>query len=280
MNILETIIEHKKTEIEFRKCNIPESFLMRESFYSRKTNSLKSSLMDAGKSGIIAEFKRKSPSKGVINEKADLSAVTSAYTIHGASGLSILTDEKFFGGYSDDIRKARIHSIPILRKDFIIDEYQVHESRAMGADVILLIAACLSPDQVRKLAILARSIGLETLLEIHNKEELSHICDEVDLVGINNRDLKTFVVDINRSIELSTLTPRNKLLIAESGINDIKNIRSLKNHGFSGFLIGEHFMKEPDPSIAFARFVNHLNKDPYAGKSLRHDATRSGQKTG
>jgi indole-3-glycerol phosphate synthase len=280
MNILETIIEHKKTEIEFRKSDSPESFLKRESFYSRQTISLKSSLMEGNKWGIIAEFKRKSPSKGVINEMADLSAVTSAYTNHGASGLSILTDEKFFGGHLDDIRKARINSIPILRKDFIIDEYQVHESRAIGADLILLIAACLSPDGVRKLAALAKAIGLETLLEIHTKDELSHICDEVDLIGINNRDLKTFAVDMNQAIELASLVPRNKLLIAESGINDIENIRSLKNHGFSGFLIGEHFMKEPDPSIAFARFINQLNKDPYAGKSLRHDATRSGQETG
>ena len=280
MNILETIVEHKKMEIEFRKSNTPDSFLQREHFYSRQTISLKSSLMDGRKSGIIAEFKRKSPSKGTINEKADLLSVTSAYTNLGASGLSILTDEKFFGGQSDDIRKARIHSIPILRKDFIIDEYQVHESRAIGADLILLIAACLSPDQVRKLAILARGIGLETLLEIHNQEELSHICDEVDLIGINNRDLKTFDVDMNQSIELAAMIPRTRLLIAESGINDIAKIHTLKNHGFSGFLIGEHFMKEPDPSIAFARFVNQLNKDPYAGKSLRHDATRSGQETG
>jgi indole-3-glycerol phosphate synthase len=156
----------------------------------------------------------------------------------------------------------------------------VHESKAIGADLILLIAACLSPDQVRQFADLARSIGLETLLEIHNKEELSHICDEVDLIGVNNRDLKTFSVDINQSIEMASMVPKGKLLIAESGINDIEHIRNLKNHGFSGFLIGEHFMKEPDPAIAFARFVNQLNKDPYAGKSLRHDATRSGQETG
>ena len=185
--------------------------------------------------------------------------VTQAYTLNGASCLSILTDEYFFGGSAQDILKARVNNIPILRKDFIIDEYQILEARSMGADVILLIAACLTPERVKELATFAKSIQLEVLLEIHSDEELKHICDETELVGVNNRDLKTFSVDINRSIELSKKIPVNKIKIAESGINDIETIRIFRKAGFKGFLIGENFMKQPDPTIAFVNFVEQLN---------------------
>ena len=185
--------------------------------------------------------------------------VTQAYTLNGASCLSILTDEYFFGGSAQDLLKARVNNIPILRKDFIIDEYQILEARSMGADVILLIAACLTPERVKELATFAKSIQLEVLLEIHSDEELKHICDETELVGVNNRDLKTFSVDINRSIELSKKIPDNKIKIAESGINDIETIRIFRKAGFKGFLIGENFMKQPDPTIAFVNFVEQLN---------------------
>ena len=164
----------------------------------------------------------------------------------------------FFGGTAADIAEARFNNIPILRKDFMIDEYQVAEAKALGADVILLIAACLSPERVQELALFAKSLNLEVLLEIHNEEELKHICAETEIVGVNNRDLKTFVVDINRSIALSKLIPPDKIKIAESGIHDVETICTFRDAGFKGFLIGENFMKQPDPTIAFARFVEQL----------------------
>lgn len=258
MNILDTIIEQKKIEIDRARQAIPVEELMKAEFYDRPTLSLKQFLLDNSKTGIIAEFKRRSPSKGIINEFANVTAVTKAYTENGASCLSVLTDNNFFGGSYDDIRKARVNNIPILRKDFIIDEYQVVETKAMGADVILLIAACLSPLQVKELALFAKKLQLEVLLEIHNDEELGHICDEIEIVGINNRDLKTFTVDINRSIKLSKKILSHKIKIAESGIHDVETICTFKQAGFKGFLIGENFMKQHDPTVAFAEFVKQL----------------------
>ncbi|MDO9374960.1 MAG: indole-3-glycerol phosphate synthase TrpC [Ferruginibacter sp.] len=258
MNILDTIIEHKKIEVAQAKERVPFDELKNGKFYDRDIISLKQLLNDDSKTGIIAEFKRRSPSKGIINDTADVAEVTRAYTANGASCLSILTDEHFFGGTVADIAAARFNNIPILRKDFMIDEYQVSEARAMGADVILLIAACLSPDRVKELARFATSLNLEVLLEIHNEEELAHICDETEIVGVNNRDLKTFVVDIQRSIELSKKIPANKIKIAESGIHDVETICTFRDAGFKGFLIGENFMKQADPTIAFARFVEQL----------------------
>jgi indole-3-glycerol phosphate synthase len=258
MNILDTIIEYKRSEIEIRKEEMSMSALERTVFFSRQTLSLKKNLLNKTKTGIIAEFKRKSPSKGIINAHADVVTVTSAYTENGASGLSVLTDDYFFGGSSDDLVKARANNIPILRKDFIIDDYQIVEARSIGADVILLIAACLSPLEVKNLASFAKNLNLEVLLEIHNEEELEHICDEVDIVGINNRNLKTFDVDINISLELINKIPTNKPAIAESGISNIETIVTLKQAGFKGFLIGETFMKEADPTIAFTKFIKPL----------------------
>ena len=258
MNILETIIEEKKIEVSKKKAELSVEALQNSEFFNRKIFSLKEFLLDESKTGIIAEFKRKSPSKGIINDRSDVVEVTNAYTINGASCLSVLTDEIFFGGSAEDLMRARVNDIPILRKDFIIDEYQIVEARAMGADVILLIAACLSPERVKELALFANALQLEVLLEIHNEEELQHICDATEIVGINNRDLKTFKVDINRSIELGKKIPVDKIKIAESGINNIETIRTFKNAGFHGFLIGENFMKEPDPTIAFADFVQQL----------------------
>lgn len=255
-NILDTIIEFKKQEIANATVSLQE--LENSAFYKRRTLSLKQFLLDGSRTGIIAEFKRRSPSKGIFNAGARPGDITRAYTEGGASGLSVLTDEKFFGGSSEDLKKARENEIPILRKDFIIDEYQISEAKSIGADVILLIAACLTPARVADLAAFAKKIGLEVLLEIHDDTELQHICEDVDIVGVNNRDLKTFTVDVGRSIDLATKIPDNKLKISESGISTVNTILLLKEHGYNGFLIGETFMKEPNPAIAFARFVNEL----------------------
>lgn len=258
MNILETIIAQKKIEIAERKQQTPLTVLEQMEWFSKIPFSLRKFLSDEDKTGIIAEFKRKSPSKGWINADADPAVVTTAYAQYGASGLSVLTDERFFGGSLDDLKKARTNNIPVLRKDFIIDIYQVVEAKAVGADVILLIAANLTPAQVKTLASTAKNLGLEVLLEIHNEEELEHICDEVDIVGVNNRNLKTFEVSIETSVYLGDLIPADKIKISESGISDVKTIKELKEHGYKGFLIGENFMKTPDPAIAFAAFVEQL----------------------
>lgn len=258
MTILDKIIEHKMDEVEAAKRAVSVAQLKTAQLFSRNTFSLKEFLLDPAKTGIIAEFKRQSPSKGIINDKVSVEDVTGAYTKFGASGLSVLTDTKFFGGAAADLQRARINHIPILRKDFMIDEYQILEAKAMGADVILLIAACLSPQRVKELASFAKQTGLEVLLEIHKEEELQHICDDTELVGVNNRDLKTFTVNIQRSIELSKKIPSGKIKIAESGIHAVDTICTLRDAGFKGFLIGENFMKQPDPTIAFAEFVQQL----------------------
>lgn len=259
MNILDNIIAHKKMEVAQAKSLVGVSELQQSGLYHRIPFSLKEFLVDKSLTGIIAEFKRQSPSKGIINGSADVVEVTKGYTMHGASCLSVLTDNYFFGGSTDDLIKARVNDIPILRKDFMIDEYQVEEARSMGADVILLIAACLTPQRVKELAVYAKQLQLEVLLEIHTENELAHICDETEIIGVNNRDLKTFVVDINRSIKLSKKIPPGKLKISESGINDVQTICTFRREGFKGFLIGENFMRQPDPTIAFADFVNQLN---------------------
>lgn len=261
MNILEAIIERKKIEVAERKAAASIEQLQHSAFYNRPRLSLQQFLLDESKTGIIAEFKRRSPSKGSINEAADVVEVTNAYTNHGASALSVLTDEFFFGGSTDDLLKARVNQIPILRKDFIIDAYQIEEAKAMGADVILLIAACLTPNEVQRLAAYAKELGLEVLLELHAEEELEHICDETEIVGINNRDLKTFKVNIERSLRMAEQIPNDKVKVAESGISSVENILLFKQHGFKGFLIGENFMKAPNPAIAFAEFVQQLKQN-------------------
>lgn len=258
MNILDEIIAHKKEEVKSQKSKIKKTELETSSFFQRECLSLKRSLLDVSKTGIIAEFKRRSPSKGVINSTSSVEEVVKSYVQNGASAISVLTDEKYFGGSTEDLYKARTNDIPILRKDFIVDAYQITEARAMGADAILLIAACLSPADVKQLAVAAKNIGLEVLLEIHNETELEYICDEVDLVGVNNRDLKTFQVNIQASLDLVNKIPKDKIAISESGISAVETILTLKNAGFKGFLIGENFMKQADPAIAFADFVDQL----------------------
>lgn len=253
MTILDKIIERKKEEISVSKANISIDQMKNTEFFGRKNFSLKESVQN--KSGIIAEFKRQSPSKGIINDKVQPLEVVSAYEAFGASGISILTDKDFFGGSFEDILNVRNHiHIPILRKDFMIDEYQFYEAKSMGADVILLIAACLSPNQVREFTELAHELDLEVLLEIHTEEELKHFNSKIDLVGINNRNLKDFKVDLQHSVQLKDQLPKDTLSVAESGIYSLEDFTYLKEKGFDGFLMGEYFMKNTNPAKAFEEF--------------------------
>jgi len=258
MNILEQIIEYKREEVKSRKSRVKTTDLEKRELFSRTVLPLKDFLLDRSRTGIIAEFKRRSPSKGIINPDVDVIEVTRGYTENGAACLSVLTEEHFFGGSDEDLVKARINEIPILRKDFIIDEYQLVEAKSIGADVILLIAACLTVTEVKQLASFAKNLGLEVLLELHAEDELGHICDETNIIGINNRNLKTFEVDVERSLRMAEKIPFPKFKVAESGISSVNDILLFKQHGFNGFLIGENFMKATDPTIAFAEFVKQL----------------------
>ncbi len=258
MNILERIVEDKRIEVDFKKLVLPEDYLRKSPMILRETYSLKQSLKDG--SGIIAEFKRRSPSKQLINQKSSLTEVVTGYQAAGASGISVLTDTKYFGGALDDLLQARASvRIPVLRKDFMIDPYQLFEAKAFGADVILLIAAVLSPKQVEKLSQLAHDLGLEVLMEVHNEEELKkNDLSHIDLVGVNNRNLKTFEVSLETSKHLSEIIPGDKMAVSESGISDPGAIRELRDYGFKGFLIGENFMKTENPGAEAEKFINAI----------------------
>ncbi|NBO59040.1 MAG: indole-3-glycerol phosphate synthase TrpC, partial [Chitinophagia bacterium] len=248
MNILETIIAKKRLEVESSKILQPLKALEKSQYYNRTCISISKALQEPGATGIIAEHKRKSPSKGVINDQLNVNDVVFAYQQAGASAISILTDQAFFGGSNDDILTVRNSiSIPILRKEFIVDEYQIHEAKSIGADLILLIASCLNPLEVKTYAKLANQLGMEVLLELHDEDEFSHICNEVQLVGINNRSLKTFSVNIERSLEMAAKLPSQKIKVAESGINHASEVKIFREHGYKGFLIGENFMKSSHP---------------------------------
>ncbi|MDD2284293.1 MAG: indole-3-glycerol phosphate synthase TrpC [Paludibacter sp.] len=260
MTILDKIIADKKTEVANRKKLVMIDDLRTTPYFSRKCISLKDRLVSSS-SGIIAEFKRKSPSKGWIHEEANVVDITSGYDESGATGISVLTDSKYFGGVPEDLTAARPHVLcPILRKDFMIDVYQLFEAKAMGADVILLIAAALTVDDTLELARQAKALSLEVLLEIHNREELGHINDFVDMVGVNNRNLKTFEVNIDVSLELAALIPNKFVKISESGISSSETVNMLKAVGYQGFLMGENFMKELNPAKALYSFVDKLKK--------------------
>lgn len=225
--------------------------------------SLRSAL-EASPTGIIAEFKRKSPSKGWIHPEARPEAVVPAYEAAGATALSVLTDSKFFGGSEADVRAARTAKLPILRKDFTVSEYQVHEARAMGADAVLLIAAALSETDCRRLARTAHEAGLETLLEVHSADELTYLNDDIDVLGVNNRCLGTFVTDVAASEALAPLLPRSLTCISESGLHSVATVRRLRALGYRGFLMGEHFMREADPGKALSTFIGALLKEDEA----------------
>lgn len=258
MTILDNIIADKIIEVAYRKKLVTIEDLSTAPYFNRDCISLKERLISSS-TGIIAEFKRKSPSKGWIHEEADVVDITSGYFEAGSSGISILTDSKYFGGVPEDLIAARPHvSCPILRKDFMVDEYQLFEAKAMGADVILLIAAALSVEKTKELAQKAKDLSMEVLLEIHNAEELQHINDFIDMVGVNNRNLKTFEVSTDISLELVGLIPENFVKISESGISSPQTVSMLKAAGYQGFLMGENFMKEINPAIALNRIIDEL----------------------
>lgn len=257
MNILDKIIDRKKQEVAEAKSKISVSQLKDSELFRRPTFSLKETIKT--KSGIITEFKRQSPSKGIINDKVSPLEVVSQYEKFGASAVSILTDQDFFGGSFDDILSVRNNiNIPILRKDFMIDEYQFYEAKSIGADTILLIASCLSPTQVSEFTELAHALDLEVLLEIHSEDELIHINKDVDFVGINNRNLKDFKVDLQHSVDLKNQLPNNIFTIAESGIYNEEDFRFLKEKEFDGFLMGEYFMKNENPGEKFYEFISNV----------------------
>ncbi|MEO9871374.1 indole-3-glycerol phosphate synthase TrpC [Ekhidna sp.] len=260
MDILSDIVKNKREEVASNKDLYPIKFLEQSTYFESQPVSLKKYLQKDDKSGVIAEIKRKSPSKGMINEHVSVERISIGYMQAGASGLSVLTDKKFFGGSSEDLKVARSFNFcPILRKDFMIDEYQVVEAKSLGADVILLIAAVLKKEEIERLGGLAQSLGMEVLLEVHNKAELENsITDKVDLIGVNNRDLKTFKTDIQTSYDLSGLIPNDFTKVSESGISDPDTIKELRKHGFEGFLMGETFMKSSRPEKAAKEFIKQL----------------------
>lgn len=260
MDILSEIVESKRKEVEANKELYPTRLLESSTYYESQPVSLKKYLQRSDKSGVIAEIKRKSPSKGTINSHVSVERTSIGYMQAGASGLSVLTDNQYFGGSSDDLKVARSFNFcPILRKDFMIDEYQVIEAKSIGADVILLIAAVLEKSQIESLGGLAQSLGMEVLLEVHNKEELEKsLTDKVDLIGVNNRNLKTFQTDVQTSFDLAELIPKEFVKVSESGIAAPETIKQLKESGYEGFLIGETFMKSGRPEKAAKDFIKQL----------------------
>ena len=260
MNILEKIIAHKKQEVARLKTEVEVSTLVKSPGFNRTPISLKKELLDPKGSGIIAEFKRQSPSKGIINDKATVQEVTEGYLKAGVSAQSILTDQEFFGGTVLDVINAREinQTKPILRKDFIVDGFQIVEAKAIGADVILLIAACLSKTELKQFGNLAEDLGLDVLYEVHNQEELDKIELDNKIVGINNRNLKTFEVDLEHSITLAQQIPDSCIKVSESGISDPRTIIGLREYGFNGFLVGENFMKSESPGFACEEFIKQL----------------------
>lgn len=289
VNILDKIVAQKQIEVAASKAQISRADLEKSPLFDRQGLSLKQKLVVSSQfviptkeesntavldasfrqhdkidiTGIIAEFKRQSPSLGIINANVQVEVVTRGYADAGAAGLSVLTDTAFFGGSFQDFHQARAanSTTPMLRKDFMVDEYQLWEAKAMGADVILLIAACLSPEEINKLAQQAHILGMEVLLEVHDRQELeSSLCQHIDLVGVNNRNLKTFVTNIETSVELSALIPDEFVKVSESGLKDVQTIQELRKIGYTGFLIGETFMKTPNPAGALAALSNELKQ--------------------
>jgi indole-3-glycerol phosphate synthase len=260
MTILDKIIAYKKREVRARKDAIPAAVLSSSTLFERSTRSLSDALKNSN-TGIIAEFKRCSPSKSVINKNALVHEVVYGYENAGVCGMSILTDTHFFGGSLDDLAVARnTTDTPLLRKEFIIDPYQIYEAKAYGADVILLIAAALDKNQLSEFSSIAKRIGLEVLLEVHNKEELQRsLLPSVDLIGVNNRNLKTFDVSLQTSMELSPYIPAEFVKISESGISSPKAVLELKKYGYRGFLMGEHFMKTDAPGASAKIFIESIS---------------------
>ena len=259
-DILSEIIANKRKEVDLQKQAISIEQLPEGIGDLLPTRSMKQAIASSP-TGIIAEFKRRSPSKGWIKENARPEEIVPAYAASGASAVSILTDEIFFGGTLRDIRTVRpLINLPILRKDFIIDEYQLYQARIVGADAVLLIAAALEQTQCRALADKAHELGLEVLLEIHNTDELPYIYKDIDMVGINNRNLGSFHTDVANSFRLAEQLPQDTILVSESGISQPVTVSKLHDAGFRGFLIGETFMRTEKPAETLKEFISQVNK--------------------
>ena len=262
MKILDKIVKDKTEEILKLSISNPISSLENEKLFSRKCISLKESISRSA-SGIICEFKRRSPSNNNINNKSTISEVVKGYQKAGAAGLSILTNKKYFDGDIQDIIEVRsISEIPILRKEFIISEYQIIEAKSIGADAILLIASILTSEDVLNYSSLAKSLGLEVLVEVHTYEELKKVSGNyIDIIGVNNRNLDTLKIDLNHSIEIYKEIPDEFLKISESGISKVESIHKLKKVGYQGFLIGENFMKSNNPMEAAHNFIKQVENE-------------------
>lgn len=258
--ILDKIVAKKKVEVATAKANVSLLELEKYPLFDRTCYSLKESVLQADRTGIIAEYKRASPSKGVINGLSSVQEVVKGYQDAGASAVSVLTDPDFFQGSLTDLTAAReVLTIPLLRKEFVIDPYQIAEAKAYGADIILLIAACLTSEEINNFSSYAKSLGLNVLLEVHNEEELNRsIFDTIDAIGVNNRNLKDFSVSLDHSYDLVNKIPDHFIKVSESGISDPATIRALKQVGYQAFLIGENFMKTDNPAEAIKGFVKEL----------------------
>jgi len=261
MNILDSIIAHKRKEVDIRKQLFSVSTLETSEFFSAVRSSFREAIAAKGPS-IIGEFKRKSPSKGIINKLAEIEMVARGYEAAGVKAMSILTDLEFFGGDELDLQKvASISNLPLLRKDFIIDEYQIIESKSIGASAILLIAAVLTKKEIYNFSRMADSLGLDVLCEIHELTDIDKLNEKNNILGINNRNLKTFAVEMGHSQELIRLLPKGSLKVAESGISNTEEVKFLFETGFDAFLIGENFMRTPDPGRAAEKFIRGLNQE-------------------
>jgi len=261
MNILDKITADKRKEVDLKKSLISAKQLEESFLFERQTISLTERLKNSS-SGIIAEHKRRSPSKATINQDLNVQDVAKGYENAGVCGMSVLTDGKYFGGSLDDLIIARASSnLPLLRKEFIIDQYQIIEAKAYGADVILLIAAILSKEEIKQFSTLAKQLNLDVLLEVHNEEELhKSIIPSIDMLGVNNRNLKTFEVSLETSKTLSKMIPNDFVKVSESGISTVEAIKDLKQFGYKGFLIGENFMKTDNPGENSKVFIEELNR--------------------
>jgi indole-3-glycerol phosphate synthase len=258
--ILDDIVANRREEVLAQKQQFPLSEIESKTDFGTLRNSLSARLLLPSASGIIAEFKRQSPSRGVINDQVQPEIVTRGYADAGASGLSVLTDSRYFGGSSNDFRAARKANpfTPMLRKDFMVDEYQLFEARYLEADVILLIAAVLEKSEISNFTAIAHELGMEVLLELHDEEEIEKIDPRIDMIGINNRNLKDFKVDMERSLKLFNQLPPTAIKISESGLSDPETVDFLRSQGFQGFLMGENFMKTENPGLTCKNFISRL----------------------
>lgn len=261
MNKLQEIVIEKRKQVEQDKKHLPIEMLEQSLYFNRECALLKEYLVREDKSGIIAEIKKKSPALGAINPEINVGNLAAGYTQAGISALSVLTDTKFFGGCNADLMDARENTnCPILRKDFVIDEYQVYEAKSIGADIILLIAAILTKEEIAGFTELAHKLGMQVILEVHAENELEKVDNKVDVIGVNNRNLEIMQIDVHTSRSMVKRIPDGFLKISESGIEDPAIVLELKQLGYDGFLIGSHFMKHPEPGKACAEFIQQINK--------------------